>query len=363
MLFSPQPKTNREELFDREKELKDLSKALDRYPMVVVTGLRRVGKSSVVRVFLSENSLPFIYVDGRRVYEMSGGSMGSHALQRALEMEFSRLSKSRKLLNFLKKIKGINIAGSGVEIDKREFDLTSTFESFDRFAKNEGRYFVVFFDEVQYFKFYGSRGGKDILALLSFVYDNLENVKIVMTGSEVGMLHDFLRLDDYDSPLYGRPLFTMTVHPFSEELSIEFLKRGFKEVGVNVDFDLEEVVSQIDGIPGYLVLFGLKYLETRNVKRALEEVFSTMEVLFSKELEELDRRSRRYRTILKLVASGVKSWSGIKRYFASTGEPISDSRLHSLLLNLEKMSFVEKTRDGYRISDPVLVRVISRQKG
>ncbi len=361
MLFSLKPKNKREELFDREEELNVLSKVVKTYPMIVVTGLRRVGKSSIVRVFLNENSLPNVYIDGRRIYEMSGGNMGSYALYRALESEFSRLSKSRKILNFLRRIKGINIAGSGVEIDRREFDLAMLLESFDRFAEKEGKYFVIFFDEAQYFRFYGSRGGRDILALFSLVYDTLDHVRIVVTGSEVGMLHDFLKLDDYNSPLYGRPVYTITVQPFSRELSIDFLKRGFEESGVSIDFDLSDVVSKIDGIPGYLVLFGVKYLESEDVGRALEEVYSTMGALFEKELEELNRRSRRYRLILKLIASGVKNWSDIKRYLSSKGDPISDSRLHSILLNLEKMSFIEKSEDGYMVSDPVLLKVLKKQ--
>jgi len=358
MLFSPKPKTKKEELFDRERELKVLYTALEIYPLIVVTGLRRVGKSSVVRVFLNENSYPYLYIDGRRIYEMSSGSMSSYSLYKMLEIEFSRLSKSRKVLNFLKRIRGINIAGNGIEIDKQEFDLASLFEKLDKFAGKEGKNFVVFFDEAQYFKFYGSRGGKDILALLSFIYDALDNIKIIITGSEIGMLHDFLKLDDYDSPLYGRPVYTITIQPFEKELSIQFLKRGFEEINVQIDFSLNDVVSQIDGIPGYLVLFGLKYMELSDVRRALEEVFLTMGALFEKELEELDRRSKRYRTILKLIASGVKKWSDIKRYFISKGDPISDSRLYSLILNLEKMSFVEKTRDGYEITDPVLSRTL-----
>ncbi len=269
MLFSPKPKTKREELFDRKNELQNLSTALEMYPITLVTGLRRVGKSSIVRVFLNESSVYYIYIDGRRVYEISSGSMGSHSLYRVLELEFARLSKSRKFLNFLKRVRGINIAGNGIEIERKEFDLSMMFESFDRFAKKEKRKFVIFFDEAQYFRFYGSRGGKDILALLSLVYDNMENIRVIITGSEVGILHDFLRLDDYDSPLYGRPIYTMAVQPFSHDLSVEFLKKGFEEAKLDIDFDIEEVVSKIDGIPGYLVMFGLKYIETRDAKKLL----------------------------------------------------------------------------------------------
>jgi hypothetical protein len=40
----------REDLFDREKELEDLHNNLD-VPVVVITGVRRIGKSSILNVF------------------------------------------------------------------------------------------------------------------------------------------------------------------------------------------------------------------------------------------------------------------------------------------------------------------------
>ena len=361
MLFSLTPKSRRRDLFDREEELEELERAVEKYPMIVVTGLRRVGKSSVIRVFLNESGFPFITVDGRRVYEKGRGSISSSALLNVLREEFSKLSKSQKFLNFLRRIKGVSLAGNSVEIEKDDFDLTTTFESFNRFAEKEKTYFVVFFDEAQYLRFYGSRGGKDILALLSYTYDNLERIRIIVTGSEIGMLHDFLRLEDYESPLYGRPVHILPVRPFNFEKSIEFIRRGIEEAGKSVDFDPEDVVREIDGIPGYLVIFGLKYLETGDEGKAMEEVYRTMEILFEKELSELEKRSRRYKTILRLISRGVNTWSSLKRRLSSKNSPISDSSLYILLKNLEKMSLVEKTRDGYRIVDPVMEKILRRK--
>jgi len=55
MLFSFEPKTSRKELFDREGEFKSLESSLKTYPIVIVTGLRRVGKSSLIRAFYNES--------------------------------------------------------------------------------------------------------------------------------------------------------------------------------------------------------------------------------------------------------------------------------------------------------------------
>ncbi len=121
---------------------------------------------------------------------------------------------------------------------------------------------VIGIDEAQYLRFYGSRGGRESLALLAYAYDNLGNLRFILTGSEVGLLHDFLGLDEYESPLYGRSYREVRLMPFSRDLSIEFLRQGFSEAGVEVSKEeLERAVDVFDGIPGWLVDFGRAYLQ------------------------------------------------------------------------------------------------------
>ncbi|HAA83051.1 MAG TPA: ATP-binding protein, partial [Thermotoga naphthophila] len=135
LLFSLTPKTKKEDLFDRERELKDLEKLLETYPIVVITGLRRVGKSSLVKVFLNESDLLHITVDGRRLYETSGGNISSHHLTRFLGEELSRISKSQKLLNVLKRVRGITVSGTSIELNPKEFSLSDLLEKLNETAK------------------------------------------------------------------------------------------------------------------------------------------------------------------------------------------------------------------------------------
>ncbi|PLV56064.1 ATP-binding protein [Thermotoga sp. SG1] len=359
MLFSLTPKVRKEDLFDRERELKELEKLVETYPLVVVTGLRRVGKSSLVKVFLNEKKLPHITIDGRKLYESSGGNITSLHLSRFLAEELSRISRSQKLLNLLKRVRGISISGTSLQINPKEFSLSDLLEKLDEISKKRKTKTVIFFDEAQYFRYYGSRGGKDILALFAYCYDSLERVRFIVTGSEVGVLHDFLKLDSYDSPLHGRGIGFLTVRPFSFEQSVDFLIEGFKELEEKINFDPEEVVGEIDGIVGYLVLFGIKYLEKKNKDEAIKEVFHTVKALFEKELDELKRRSERYPFVLRQIAKGINTWSALKNIFHAKGDFISDSRLYSILETLEKMAFVEKTQNGYTIVDPVFKKILT----
>lgn len=359
MLFSLVPKNCKDDLFDREEELSKLKSLVMLYPITIITGLRRVGKSSLVNVFLHEGNYTFVCLDGRKLYQVSGGNITSLHLSQILNEEFLKLSKSQRFLNFLKRIKGVSVAGNSIEIDPKKLELSEVFEKFNDFAEKEKKDFVVFLDEAQYFRFYGSRGGNDILALLSYCYDHLKGLRFLISGSEMGVLHDFLKLDDYNSPFYGKGVGSLVLKPFSMDQSEAFLEKGFKEIGEQIDFDIKEVVREIDGIVGYLVLFGTKYQETKNKDKALKEVYYLMESLFQKELSELARKSPRYLVLLKHIANGVKNWSGLKNLLIANGDFITDSRLYSLLDTLKKMSFIEKTQEGYKISDPVLEKILS----
>jgi len=361
MLFSLTPKVKRDDLFDRVQELSALRQSLETYPLVLVTGLRRVGKSSLISVFLNERNFIHLTIDGRKVYQRSSGNITHSDLVKELGTGFSKISNVEKIKDFLKRIKGINVFGNAVEVNPKEVVLSDVFERFNELAESEGTFFVVCFDEAQYFRFYGSRGGNDLLAFLSYVYDYLANVRVIITGSEVGVLYDFLKLEDYNSPLYGRAIQQMLIKPFNFEQSMEFLQTGFQEIGEEVDFEISEIVEKIDGIAGYLTLFGVKYVETRDKENALREVYSVMEGLFKKEMNELEKRSPRYTTILKLIAQGINTWTMLRNHLFAKGDMISDSRLSSLLDNLEKMSIIEKTQDGYKLLDPVFEGILKAQ--
>lgn len=54
MLFDPEPKTSRSDFFDREVELEKLENYLRQERLVVIYGVRRVGKTSLMRVALNE---------------------------------------------------------------------------------------------------------------------------------------------------------------------------------------------------------------------------------------------------------------------------------------------------------------------
>lgn len=196
MLFDPRPKERREEIFDREKELESILNGMNEYPISLIIGIRRVGKSSLLKVALNEYSGIGIYMDTRRLYSAGSGSISSAMLVD----EITRILLGKGRVGFLRGIKVEEINLLGLHLKPRESTWVDVLDRLEQFGRKTGKKVVIAFDEAQYLRFFGSRGGKDFLAGVAYAYDSLPNISFVFTGSEVGLLHDFVGIDDYSSP-------------------------------------------------------------------------------------------------------------------------------------------------------------------
>ncbi|CAB50079.1 AAA family ATPase [Pyrococcus abyssi] len=345
MLFDPKPKERKEDLFDREEELAELISSITKYPITLLLGIRRTGKSSIIKVSLNEIDAIGIYIDVRKA--MKGG----------------RVSEERLKLQLLGNIRRLRINIPGIKLEPTPLDMTDIFDLLNSYGRKRRKIIVLAFDEAQYFRFYGSRGGEDFLLAVAYSYDNHEWIRFLFSGSEVGLLHDFLGFDDSKAPLFGRIYNEITLEPFPRDLSIEFLREGFREVNLNVPQEhIEVAVDELDGVPGWLVEYGYHYVHTRDHREALERTLQNALSLIRSELSELERRSERYVAILKAISLGINRWSKIKEYVEAKHGSITNARFSALLKNLEKMSWIRaELKDGrkvYRIVDPVVERVI-----
>ncbi|WP_372823471.1 ATP-binding protein [Pyrococcus kukulkanii] len=138
-MFDPRPKEKREELFDREKELSELMHSLVNYSITVLLGIRRTGKSSIIKVSLNESDVIGIYIDVRRA--MRGGRISDEKLK-------------TQLLGNLRRIK---IKEPGIKLELTSIDLTDIFDVLNSYGKKRKRIVVLAFDEAQYFRFYGAK--------------------------------------------------------------------------------------------------------------------------------------------------------------------------------------------------------------
>ncbi len=359
MLFDIAPKEKREDLYNREKELREFHDALKLGErLIVVYGIRRIGKSSLVKVALRELQVPFVLVDVRELY-FRMNMVTERYLTEYLVEGFRKYMKWYEKLGFnlkevFKKIRRIHVEGYEIEIEPTaRISITSLLSEINSWCEKHGMRFVFVFDEAQYLRFSNVRYD----GVLAWAIDNLNNTTFILTGSEVGVLREFLRIDDPKAPLYGRYRREIYLDRFTREQSIDFLIQGFKQLKARVSIsELEEAVELFDGIVGWLTYYGYyRAIRKLSHREALNRVFEEGSRLVLAELEKLIAPSRkRYTAILKAVAHGLNSWSEIKAYVIAKTGYINDKRFTELLKNLVKYGYLAKKNTGYEIPDPVV---------
>lgn len=355
MLFDLNPKERVADLYDRKKELEALSGSLKGERLTVVYGLRRVGKTSLIHAFLNKKEAPYMLIDARRIYQ-EHASIPKGALYEAVSAEF---------IDFVEKL-GLETVESLTQkyplifADKK---LSSLLKGMNDWCRDGRLVYVIVFDEAQYLRFGGSVRYD---MLLAWSIDNLSNLSYVLTGSEVGMLKEFLKYDDVDAPLYGRFRNEIVLGKFDKEMSKDFLAEGFKETHKRIaPSEISAAADSIDGIAGWLTYYGYyRGVKGMDHEEALGKVFEEGSQLSTKEIEGLISKSRkRYVLALKAIAAGNANWAEIKMYVTVKGGAISDTRLGALLQSLVKFGIIEKTRDdSYVTNDPIIAHAIKKLK-
>lgn len=354
MVFFERPVERPEDLFDREKELNDLKKAISSHAITTVVGIRRVGKTSLIKV--ATHDMHKIYLDIRK-FEFTSYITYDSLLEEMKSGLSSFMSLDKKIREYLKRVQGIRVFDFGLEFlaGKSRPSFVSILEVLNEWAEEKNTKLVLVMDEIQELV---RMKGYNVLNPIAYAYDNLRNLSFVFAGSKIGMLYRFLRVDDASSPLYGRYIEKIELRPLSRDLAIEFLRRGFESYGVKVGEDfLELAVEKLDGIIGWLSFLGLRALSKGLSKSVMSEVVEEASRMALTEFcNFVDvMGTKRYVEILKAVGSEGATWSQIKRYLeVRLGTRIYDSELSRLLKNLVDNGFIEKRNELYVIPDPVL---------
>ena len=159
-------------------------------------------------------------------------------------------------------------------------------------------------------------------------------------------------LGNPESPLFSRAYAEVTTRRLSCGESLKLLRRGFSEVGIDVDeHEIESAMDRLDGIIGWLTY----YCYSRSIGgRDLDSIVSDAVGMARQELEDFlkSRASRRCRVVLRLLASGVREWGLLKRRLEDyEGSRISDRVLHDILTALKRHSIIDEDLD---FTDPVV---------
>jgi len=360
MLFSPEPKTRRQDLYDFDRELSALVTALRAERLTLVTGLRRTGKTSLLRVALGEAGVTHLYVDVR--LSLYAGyrdivEVFARSLEDLLRREASLADRLREALRGLGGLE-VSLGPPSVRVTFRGRGRLSLSDLFTR-LNDLGEPMVVAVDEAQELR---KANWLRFDRLFAYAYDSLPNVRLVLTGSQFGLLYDFLGLEDPRAPLFGRAFQEVRTRRLSPDEALDFLERGFSESGVRCPGDLmEKAVDAFDGIIGWLTYFG--HLYVTGGLRDLEDVVRAASSLALEELRNLisSLRSPRYAVILRALAEGRAPWAAIRRRLEDyEGRGLNPATVSQLIGTLVKLGVVEEVNGEYAIADPVYRLAASR---
>ncbi|WP_367884703.1 ATP-binding protein [Thermococcus sp. JCM 11816] len=222
---------------DRERELEVLRKARERSRKKLYTlaiyGLRRVGKTRLLREFLGEKDIYF-FVNREK---------GSTGLLREYE-------------NILRE-KGVITKRERIESWDDFFEVL-----FERF---EG---VVAFDEFQDFRFVEPSVYPTLQRLID-ENEERKNLLLIFTGSTIGMIEKLFR-DSKEPPLYGRIKREIHLKPLDIRGSYE-MARELDIVKLDDFFKVHSVFG--GGFPRYWVAIEDEGLEGRSAEEILRELF------------------------------------------------------------------------------------------
>lgn len=360
-------------MYNYKSELAQLKSAIKRHsPLIIIDGLRRTGKTSMLLTATiggkRKVSNPVVIVDLRTFSDVAYTSRKDliEQLERAFNALYSKqFSSGKKLLNWLKKVRGVQISDRGIGLSwggKEPVDLSSLFDEMNAWAVKARKYVVVAFDEAQELR---KVAGVDARKLFAHVYDYCRNVTLLLTGSEVRLLQKYLGEEDVEAALYGRHAIMIHLDPLPNAKARDFLIKGFEQAGTNTDgkerlATIDRAVDRLDGIIGWLNLFGVASLEKGSPNnQAIEYAARMGREITKKEFNNFlvgkETAKSRYEGIIRFLSSTPASWSAVKKSLeASEGRKLPDTTVNDLLTKLVDSSLLLKESDIYRIADPLL---------
>jgi AAA+ ATPase superfamily predicted ATPase len=342
--FSPEPKKRKEDFFDMEYEWSALDRALKKGKMVVVTGLRRYGKTSLIMTYMNESREKYVYLNCRLLPSV----VSLNSFKALLEGELAKNSWGIRLLRSLKSAE-VQLGGFGLKVGRKgEESILRTLKAL------EGSVLVI--DEAQTLRMSAYRFD----SLLAYIFDTTD-VKLIISGSEVGLLYRFLRLEDPEAPLYGRAYSEVRLNPLSRDKAKEFLILGLEQENMVVDERvIEDALENLDGVIGWLTYFGYS-LATGGLSP--EKIYEKASILAVDELKKALKLygagEPRYSEALKIIATlGSATWSQLRTGIEARLGKITDSTLSNILRNLKDSGFIRKDEGKYTVADPTLRRGI-----
>jgi AAA+ ATPase superfamily predicted ATPase len=352
MLFDLHPKESPDELYGRSEEIREVVRLVRSNSWVAVLGPRMIGKSSLLKACrkpLENEGYKTIYVN----------LWGIKSLNGLLSVLIESLNSSKSLFNSVKDLLGaieeVSLASSGFSLRFSKRPTSTLFSIFSVFGRLNDK-IVVELDEIEEL----SSASPQLLKFLANTFNTYRNIIFIFSGSMFGLMRILLEPSS-TSPLYGRSPAKLFLKPFSKETSAKFLKVGFEECNIDVpESDILEAVEELDGIVGWLTLYGNSVAVRKLSHRdALKNVFDEGSKIVLEELEHFLRNRDRKRYMVALSAmSSRASWSEIKHALEIKVGNVNDATLKNIVDALLSAMIIKKENEKYFVVDPILRKLL-----
>jgi len=339
MYFTLEPKSEKKDFFNYDFEYASIKNALREHERIIaIIGVRRVGKTSMMNVIYNETKTMKLWLDGRIVSDP----------KREVFSAIYEVASSGKSMIF-GKIESLNVSAFGLGIGVK-VEQKGTVEM-ERKITSSGS-IKVFIDEAQ------RMDPLKLAEVLSYFYDRVKNVSFILSGSEVGLVEDILGETDAEHPLYGRHIVKIKIKRLDQNRAMEFLSAGFSEIDGSITQDeINEAISELDGLIGWLTLFGHERGVLKN-KNALNRTVEIAKSIAGSELVHFLKKSKNRRLYLSLLhnANGV-GWKELRLMCGrELGKLPGTSTFSFVLERLKDHSFIEKRNEEYYVADPLIFK-------
>ncbi len=335
MFFSPQAKETEDDLFNYKVELNKLLDIMRHGPMGVILGLRRVGKTSLLKVAYNKFKGPKAWLDGLVVRDETH-------MWEVLNLKIKQI-----LLNASLKYKFKNLIRN-IEIEHVKIKWID--ENLEDVIRKEHVKGVLIIDEIQLLKKYG------IDKWLAYIYDHLP-LRVIISGSQIGIVEKMIgETKEGMKPLKGRLIRRIELKPLNFQKAQVFLIQGMEQINKRIsEVEIQEVYSALGGFMGWLTYYGY-YRQFYDHEYALNMVKKKAADITSDELLNLlYYTDKTYLMVLDAISNGYKNWKSIKNFLSIQHSlKLSDSSLKRRLDRLIDMSFIIKKHMVYQLSDPLL---------
>ena len=266
------------EFINREREVRVIKEAIKlskkKLYSIVVTGLRRVGKTRLILESLKNYDYLYIFVDENKGIKQ-------------LLLEVEEELKAKKIIKEYVSIKNFR---EFLEILADNYNGVVVFDEFQNFYKID----KSVFGELQ--RFFD-------------LYEGRKNLLFIFSGSLIGLIK---KTFSAKAPLYGRIKKQLILKPLSFSSILQMCKK------LNI-IDFEEVLKLyfvFSGYPRYYIAIEDESLKGRTFNEIIKRFFLEYDAVLEEEIEkivtmEFGRRKRIYYAILEAIADGKNTLSEI----------------------------------------------------